>query len=116
MEKRYLICVLLLLSGCQKKTIYECYLKQNDIEIYLDIIAENNKIETIYENEIINLKEDTFLIENNKELLLEQLNNHTYEIVDNKIYIKSNKNIEEDYNLKESINSLRRDGFYCDKR
>lgn len=116
MEKRYLICVLLLLSGCQKKRVYECYLKQNDIEIYLDIIAENNKIETIYENEIINLKEDAFLIENNKELLLEQLSDYTYEIIDNKIHIKSNKKLDEEYNLKESIESLRRDGFYCDKR
>ena len=116
MEKRYLILFVLLLFGCNKKDDYECSLYKNDIEINLDIIGKRNIIENINKTEIIILDEEVLLIDENIKLIDEQFQEYPYELIDNKIYIKRNIQLDEEYNLNKSIDELRKSGFSCVKR
>lgn len=113
MQKKYLVLVLLFLTGCDNKSQVACEFNKDDASINLLINANNDLIDSIdvriaYEIPYAVILNDKFLNDLNA-----QLDDH-YHYEDNILVKEYSIDINKDYSLALTLDYLRSKRYFCD--
>jgi len=112
-KKIILIFSLLFLSSCGKQKVVTCLLQKDNKSLSLDIKSINDDIYLISERIVFELPNnllanEAFYTDLNKQL------DDSYHFEDNKLVSESELVIDDKYSLNKTLDSLRKEGYYCE--
>ena len=113
MEKKKLILLVALLSGCAKQNSYACSRVNAEAEIYLNIEALGDRIVSVEMTERYGLPHDLLPDEERSGRLSAQLDEGCF-FHGNDLYCRNVFMPEEDYSLTKTMEDLKRKRFNCE--
>ena len=111
--KKYLLLLFILLCSCDSQKSFACVKYSDDNQIYLDINANNDDIDTIKVKEVFILPYEVLNKQINKNYLNIQLDNSYYSI-DNKIIKEYDLSLDKIYSLNKTLQYLKKEHFICE--
>lgn len=113
MEKKLVLIVLLLLTGCQNKKIIACSFGLDDKNISIDISAINDEISSMKVRSSFEIPNSVLNDSDKYEFLKSQLND-SFHLEDNKLVREYEVAIDDVYSLDKTIERLNGKRYYCE--
>lgn len=114
MEKKVLIVLFILLSGCQnKEKLVTCSCLLQDKAIYIDIHAKYDDIQSVEVKETFEIPNKVMADKEKLDFLVKQLDS-TYHFENNTLVKTYSVVIDDVYSLDSTIEALKLRRFYCE--
>lgn len=113
MDKRLVLIIMLILTGCSNSSLTACWYSKDSAEVNLDIKAINDDISSIHVRTSFEIPNNIIADKEKYDFILSQVDK-TYHFEDNYLVKEYEVDLDDTYSLSSTKEYLKKMRFYCE--